>query len=378
MRENRGSTFSDRRPWRLRVPPPGPSRIPDLHLTLRPETRTARAFPLDFLRLATDLLAAGETVQLLDESGERTPAGSDAGARTVIYGALLQAGPTWVALEEERKNCADPALAGPLARLAPPDFGSGNVKRLFPRTELPDRSLLRSRQDELLPLELSRGCSADCNYCPTPRLHPGPVWKKPAALLERELQELARLKLPGLIQVRDDDLLADGELAGHFFELCRDLALSFIGKARIDSLTRFGVEKLPSGLRSLNLVVRGKAEDPLPGEDARAIFARLARQRVPVELSLLVGFPADDAGTLESLLEFLRDLPVAKYCLIPVVPLPGIETPLGETDPTPEELLEATLARTKFTRTDWQAFLTDAAQILKTTAMKAIKQAMLG
>lgn len=396
---------TDRRPVRCRIPLQGNSHIPDTHLTLFPERRTGSFFPLEMLILATILREYGYHVTLQDDN-QITPGNFWAKKKetVIIFASLFQEEAVRRTIAEETHPESQLILAGPLARLSSKEYWpdvdilldgepetvlekfftspqssslSGILSSVPPDyPAIPDRSRLKNTY-ELIPLELGRGCRFDCSFCPTPHLYPGPRRMKPISLLQEEVKQLQQIQLSGLIQVRDDDLLDEPETAREFFRLMDESTIPFIGKARLDSLLGYGPENLPSTLKSLNVVIRERPEDEINPQMIRECFQRLIRARIRSELTILAGFPMDTRESLEIILNCLVDLPVAKYCLIPVTPLPGISSPLTGRDPDREELLEQVFKQTRFSKMDWEWFLTSAEKTLKTTALNAIKRSML-
>jgi hypothetical protein len=391
----------------LLIPEKSNFRIPDIHIKIFPEERDGSSFPLEALLLAT-LLTPHMDCQIYDENKQ----GKCSNFSDFDWIALWADYSTLQRIKEVQKsitkqiprqlvfgkgtsllaNCffseAELLLVGSIEgffpKILPILQGSIGKKQIvmnsdYGRFIVPNRILLPNNY-ELIPFELGRGCKWQCDFCPTPQCYSGPKISKTMAEIKSEMAELSRIPPTGILMIMDDDFLLPIEPAQTFMNNIAKSGYNFIAKTRGESLLAEPNIEFPPQLQSLNVMVREKSDDPIPGTVMKQLIARLAKQKIRLEISILVGFPKDNHQTLKKILAFIDGLATMKVCIIPVVPLPG--TPLGidlteQKLPTPQELLVKMVNQCQFSLAEYERFLTDALAILQKSGVKAIKKALM-
>jgi radical SAM superfamily enzyme YgiQ (UPF0313 family) len=166
----------------------------------------------------------------------------------------------------------------------------------------------------------TRGCDRRCAFCVSSR-HMGPYRRKPLAVLEREIDQLAALHPGAFLQFTDDNLLADRAHAAELFALLRRRRRRFVAMATVDQLcdgalmeeaAAAGCLGLAVGLESIdddNCAALGKLQN-LRRPFAEAV-RRAAALGVQVGALVMVGMPHDTPARLARTLERLRELPCA-------------------------------------------------------------------
>ena len=282
----------------------------------------------DLIALSVDTFSAARAYQL---SRRFRQAG-----QTVVMGGIH---PT--SAPQEALSQADAIVIGEAEDTWP------KLLRDFSRGEL--QTVYRSRQPELtgfdpnnpalqkgyLPLgimETSRGCRHQCDFCSVKVLYPGPVRRKPLAMVEQELKASPHR----LLFFVDDNLLSDKEYflglsrllrkyrkrwaAQVSLELAQDEQLIRIAQASGAVLLLIGFESLSDdALRRM-----GKRHNRQA--DLAELVRRIHAHGLLLYATFVFGYPGDRPADVRRVLRFGLDLGISVVNFNPLQPMPG--TPL--------------------------------------------------
>ena len=223
--------------------------------------------------------------------------------------------------------------AGRAARVYSDEAKPGLDSGPLPRFDLVDHSLYMD-----MPLQYSRGCPFDCEFCDIVTLFGRvPRTKSPARFIA-ELEEIHRLGFRGNVFVVDDNFIGNKarvkELLravgpwqaerGYPFRLSTEASVD-LGRDEelLDLMAAANFTMVFLGLETPNadsLECAGKSQN-LRLDPARAVEA-IQRKGIEVTGGFIVGFDADPPGIFEAQMLFVRELavPVAMVGLLTALP----------------------------------------------------------
>lgn len=261
-----------------------------------------------------------------------------ASGRTVVLGGVHPTMQT-----EEAFDHADAVVRGYAERTWPRllrDFAAGRLERIYEDREpfdpalivSPDRSGIH-RRDYLgwCTVEMSRGCSNQCDFCISHRFHPSYI-RRPIEDVLREIQSL-RSKI---IFFLDPNLIGDREHAKAFFTELSKLRKWWLGCASLDvvedpelleAMAKSGCRGLLMGFESIRpeaLVAANKARNI--GKRYAEVVDTLHDHGILVQACFVFGFDTDDASVFEEASEYIVnskfDLPqISIYTPFPGTPV---------------------------------------------------------
>jgi radical SAM superfamily enzyme YgiQ (UPF0313 family) len=220
------------------------------------------------------------------------------------------------------------------------DFAAGRLRRLYEDKEpldpalivAPDRSTIH-RHDYIgwCTVEMSRGCSNQCDFCISHRFHPQYI-RRPIGDVLAEIRAL-----PGkVIFFLDPNLIGDREHAKAFFTELARLRKWWLGCASLDVvedpellsiMARSGCRGLLMGFESLRseaLVASHKTRNI--GKTYADVVHTLHEHGILVQACFVFGFDTDDASVFEEASEYIVnarfDLPqISIYTPFPGTPV---------------------------------------------------------
>tara|TARA_Y100000310_G_C20661032_1_gene804810 strand:- start:1670 stop:2332 length:663 start_codon:yes stop_codon:yes gene_type:complete len=146
---------------------------------------------------------------------------------------------------------------------------------------------------------------------------------------------VAHLEQKGLeaLYLFDDNFLAFPHL-DKYLDVCRDSNFSILCLGRADTLSKGDLAKtlkasnidalhigIESGsARQLRIMQKNLSPDIIRLGLNKAIDAGLS-----VQISLIVGFPGEDWGSIEETVSLLKDIPFRTVSLFPFIPFPGCD-----------------------------------------------------
>lgn len=217
------------------------------------------------------------------------------------------------------------------------DHYSDLKKLVIPRYELfkLDR-YRRSTGTKLprLPIQVSRGCPFNCNFCSVTKFWGSKIRTKPLANVEKELLNLKSLGT-NRVFFTDDNFIADVDYTRELLKLIKKHQFTFfcqvstniqkhediiieMGKARCTGVL-MGIETLSEE----NLVTMNKKVNKIA--DYERLFSLLNRECIQITASLIMGLDGDTLASMQDTIHKLQRLKVSHIQLYLPALLPGTE-----------------------------------------------------
>jgi len=206
----------------------------------------------------------------------------------------------------------------------------------------------RAEFSNMFLVEVSRGCSRGCLFCPCGAVYGGARHRRPEKVLEDVRAGLETTKKIGLVGAAVSDYPGIDRLVGLSCDMGARVSLSSL---RADSLTRGLLSSLRrSGQRTITLApeagsYRLRARIGKPIEDDAVLSALEEAKRLgfgSARLYFMIGLPGEETGDVEAIVRFLKRasgfLPV-RASVNPFVPKGW--TPFAWTAMEPKEKLRA-------------------------------------
>jgi radical SAM superfamily enzyme YgiQ (UPF0313 family) len=258
------------------------------------------------------------------------------GLRTVLGGLHATACP-----DEAARFCdavvvgeGEPVWADLLA-----DAAAGGLRPRYQATApldlaaapVPRFDLLGDRPRPRFTVQTQRGCPLACEFCAASRLL-GPFREKPAANLARELAALRALHPRPVVELADDNTFAGARPVGPLFEALAAAGVRYFTEADwrigerpevLAGLAASGCVQVLVGLESL--VFRHPGMGPKLTDLGRMLDAVAAIQATGVAVigCFIVGSDGETRESLDRLVRFLQDAPLADVQLTLQTPFPG-------------------------------------------------------
>jgi len=249
------------------------------------------------------------------------------GKRVVMGGIHVSA------LPEEALKHADSILIGEAEDMwqgIVEDYGSGCMKETYQADDYPDLNAMviprynllkleryrRSTGSQLprIPIQASRGCPFNCNFCSVTRFWGPRIRTKPLENIEAELSNIRSLGT-NRVFFTDDNFVADMAYTNSLLELLREEDFSWLCQVStniqqnedlIFEMARAGCTAVYVGIETFskpNLRAMNKQVNARANYDR--LFSLFSRAGIRVTASLIVGM---DEDTKESLEEMVREL----------------------------------------------------------------------
>jgi radical SAM superfamily enzyme YgiQ (UPF0313 family) len=244
---------------------------------------------------------------------------------------------------EESLGHADAVVRGYAERVWPRllrDFAAGRLQRVYEDTEpfdpslitAPDRSVIH-RRDYIgwCTVEMSRGCSNDCDFCISHRFHPNYICRR----VEDVIEEAKSLKSK-VVFFLDPNLIGDKDHAKAFFTEFAKLNKWWVGCASLDVVDDPELLSLmaKSGCRGLLMGFESVRQDALEsshkvkniGKRYSDVIDVLHDHGILVQACFVFGFDTDDASVFEEAADYIVnarfDLPqISVYTPFPGTPV---------------------------------------------------------
>lgn len=224
------------------------------------------------------------------------------------------------------------------------DFQAGEVGKTYgPRDPgtlwhvMPAYELLSGRDLRVVPVQTSRGCPRDCQFCSVPTIFGKSLRRKPAEQIRRELLAIQRV-FPDSSRVRlllvDDNLFLDPpgvrqwlpqlQQTGFSWSTYSDLTLAR-DEALLHEAKAAGLTHVFCGLESVSpRVLEGisRFKKALLPDYWQAIQT-IQQAGVGLFASFILGFDEDDLQSVPAIKEFLDRQPLFRAAFGLLVPYPG-------------------------------------------------------
>ena len=318
---------------------------------LLPHDWDLKMFDLSFQKISEDnwrdsdlLFVTGMTIQAreissLIQEGKRR-------GKTVIFGGpwgfhgpekALECGADFVAAGE-----AESCIASVLASLNSGESGRILVSDHKPDLRLsppPRWDLLRMNDYISMPVQFSRGCPFQCEFCNISFMLGKRVRTKDPEQVLRELQILYDLGWRGDVAVVDDNLIGAQiktkeflkqlapwmEKRGHPFRFETQVSLNLAGDDElIDLMTRSGFTKVCVGIESLekqSLEETGKRQNI--GVNARDACRKIISAGIMTKATFIIGFDEETPGVDQRVIDFAAGSCMPDALLQSLVAYPG-------------------------------------------------------
>jgi radical SAM superfamily enzyme YgiQ (UPF0313 family) len=242
--------------------------------------------------------------------------------------------------EEARRYC-DAVIVGagePVWRLVLADAEAGRLLPIYiavgetPHEEWPlPRFDLLGADPPRFTLQTQRGCPLSCSFCGASRLL-GSFREKPAANIRRELDVIRGITPNPLIELADDNTFAGSRDMNELFDVLQDSGVRYFTESdwrigeRAELLRRLaasGCVQILVGIESL--VFRYPGMGQKESELARIMDAVCAiqEQGVAVNGCFIVGADGETPASLDRMVQFILDSPLADVQVTLQTPFPG-------------------------------------------------------
>jgi radical SAM superfamily enzyme YgiQ (UPF0313 family) len=202
----------------------------------------------------------------------------------------------------------------------------------------------------LSPLQTSRGCSKNCNFCSVPRLSGHKLRLKSLATIEKELTHLSRLR-PRKLFVVDDNFTLDRERSLEIMQLFRRFGFRWMAFSNLSvsqdgdymrAMADSGCISLFVGIESLNKELVKNRLLKTPEAKAQAINA-IQRHGIGIQGSFVFGFDQDPPEVFRETVSFIQDTGIELPTISILTPFPG--TPIFDELEMEDRILHKDWAR---------------------------------
>ncbi len=218
--------------------------------------------------------------------------------------------------------------------LAPLYQGSCDTDLAFAST--PDLELLNWRHRFFLsPIQTSRGCPHNCNFCAVPRISGRKLRMKPLAAIEKELAFLRRFRSRKLFVV-DDNFTMKKDRSLELMALFRKFGFSWMAFSNLSvsddddymrALADSGCVSLFIGFESLHYQKYLKKNTAYNTPEAMAqAVSRIHEHGIGIQGSFIFGFDGDTTQVFRETVSFIQDTGIELPHICILTPFPG--TPL--------------------------------------------------
>jgi len=289
----------------------------------------------DLIGITAQTCQSPRAYQIADEFRKR-------GTPTIMGGIHASACP------EEALGHVDAVLVGEAEDLWEDvlrDVKGGHLKRVYKAETKPDLSRLAVPRFDLvdfdhyvipplartplIPLQTTRGCPHDCDFCSVTRFWGHRIRNKP---VEHVLKEVEAIQ-PSRIFFSDDNIGANPPYAMQLFAGLTPLRTRWacqmsttIGRhpELIEAAAESGCHETLLGLESLN---EKNLESIHKGfnkvDEYKSTLKRLADVGILAQVTIMVGLDEDTPDSLRRTMDMLMDMDINYVYLAPLTPLPG-------------------------------------------------------
>jgi radical SAM superfamily enzyme YgiQ (UPF0313 family) len=199
-----------------------------------------------------------------------------------------------------------------LARYIPKDFSSLSKKRMY----------------KLVPLQTSRGCPYDCDFCCVTDIFGKKIKLIPIKHVVRDIVESGARNFIFL----DDNIIGHKKYARELFTALIPLKINWIGQSSISFADDMEMMKLASrsGCKGLFIGLESVVESnnhqfaKLKSlEDTRKSISKILRMGILIQASVIFGFDNDTHETFRQTIRFLRRNRISMASINALTPYPG-------------------------------------------------------
>jgi radical SAM superfamily enzyme YgiQ (UPF0313 family) len=180
-------------------------------------------------------------------------------------------------------------------------------------------------------LQTQTGCPLACDFCAASRML-GPFQEKPVASIERELASIRTIDPRPLVELADDNTLAGRRDPAELFAALQQANVRYFteGDWRIGErpqvlagLADSGCAQVLVGIESLAFRYPGMGQKHAGTSRIMAAIERIQDAGVPVNGCFIVGADGETRHSLDRLVRFILDSPLAEVQLTLQTPFPG-------------------------------------------------------
>ena len=219
------------------------------------------------------------------------------------------------------------------------DFKNGTLERVYSSKKFHDLKNLPIPRFELLnlskyrlpflPVQTSRGCPHDCEFCSVAEFFERTFRTRPIEDVIRDVIATGRKK----IFFVDDNIAINQKYAEELFKALIPLKIKWISQSNISIADNDGLVELAAksgciglyiGIESINnssLKIMGKSFNKI--SKYKDSLNKLKRVGITPLVSMIFGFDSDDEGVFDDTLKFLLDCKVPVLLLYLLTPIPG-------------------------------------------------------
>jgi radical SAM superfamily enzyme YgiQ (UPF0313 family) len=208
---------------------------------------------------------------------------------------------------------------------------------LLPRYELINYELFRSKDSfiRLLPVQATRGCPHDCNFCIVPDFYGRCIRKKKISQVIKEIEYLKNLNYDSLLLFVDDNFFVDRKYIKELMNELIPLKINYIAQTDIkvandnellELAYRSGCVLMLIGFESID--PRNLSEINVNNWKLKQLdsytesIKRIQKKGIIVFGSFIIGFENDDALTFENIRNFVLENNISAHFTM-LTALPG-------------------------------------------------------
>ena len=189
-------------------------------------------------------------------------------------------------------------------------------------------SLPRKRAFNLIPLQTTRGCPYDCDFCCVTDIFGKKIKHIPVEHVVRDIKESGARNFI----ILDDNVIGNPKYARELFKALIPLKIRWIGQSSISFARDIELMKLAkaSGCKGLFIGLESVAETTNQRfkklkslEETRASLKKILRTGMLIQASVIFGFDEDTNETFGQTIKFLRKNRVSLASINVLTPYPG-------------------------------------------------------
>jgi radical SAM superfamily enzyme YgiQ (UPF0313 family) len=230
------------------------------------------------------------------------------------------------------------------------DFRNGNEKRIYksetlfnleksiiPRYDLINYTLLKSNDSHinLIPIQATRGCPHDCNFCIVSKYYGKKIRKKSVSQILKEVEYLKSNNYDSLVLFVDDNLFVDRKFSKELLKKLIPLKISYIAQTDVrvsndDELLELAYQSgcvlMLIGFESIDRVnlcdVNTNKWKMNQLDTYRVSIKKIQEKGIIVFGAFIIGFENDSESSFEKIKNFVLDTNISAHFTI-LTALPG-------------------------------------------------------
>lgn len=189
-------------------------------------------------------------------------------------------------------------------------------------------SLPKKRMYNLVPLQTSRGCPYNCDFCCVSKIFGKKIKLIPVKHVVRDIQESGARNFIFL----DDNIIGNQKYARELFEALIPLKIRWIGQSSISFAHHTEMMKLAkkSGCKGLFIGLESVLESNIHHynklkslEDTERSIRKILKMGIMIQASVIFGFDDDTPDTFGQTIKFLRKNRISVASINALTPYPG-------------------------------------------------------